>query len=82
MSKTEILEQLPKLTSAERPEIRLKLTQLDGDGWQDAADPLTPTEKDLLEARLAAYESDPDAGSSWAEVERRIQSKLDSSLPQ
>jgi putative addiction module component (TIGR02574 family) len=28
-------------------------------------------EKALLEARLAAYQKDPDAGSSWAEVENR-----------
>lgn len=76
MSKTEILEQLPKLTSEERREIRLKLTELDGDCWQDTADPLTQAEKELLEARLAAYEKDPDAGSSWEEVESRIRSKL------
>ncbi|MBC8029728.1 MAG: addiction module protein [Pyrinomonadaceae bacterium] len=82
MSKTEILEELPKLTSEERREIRLKLTELDGDGWQDAADPLTQTEKELLEARLAAYESDPDAGSSWEEVESRIRSRLDAPLHQ
>jgi hypothetical protein len=33
MSKTEILEELLKLTSEERHEIRLKLAELDGDGW-------------------------------------------------
>ena len=33
MSKTEILEERPKLTKAERFEIRLKLAELDGDGW-------------------------------------------------
>ena len=82
MSKTEILEELPKLTFQERQEIRLKLTELDGDGWQDAADPLTQAEKELLDARLAAYESDPDAGSSWEEVEGRIRSRLDTQLNQ
>jgi len=76
MSKTEILEELPKLTSEERREIRLKLAELDGDRWQDAGDPLTNAEKELLEARLAAYERDPDAGSSWNEVESRIRSRL------
>ena len=78
MSKTEILEELPKLTSEERREIRLKLAELDGDGWLDADDPLTDAEKALLEARLAAYERDPDAGSSWEEVESRLRSRLDS----
>ena len=81
MSKTEILEALPQLTSEERREIRLKLAELDGDGWQDAAEPLTPAEKELLEARLAAYEKDPDAGSSWEEVESRIRSRLEAKLP-
>lgn len=77
MSKTEILEELPKLTSEERREIRLKLSELDGDSWQDADEPLTQADKVILDARIAAYESDPDAGSSWAEVESRIRSKLD-----
>ena len=76
MSKTEILEELPKLTSEERHEIRLKLAELDGDGWLDDDDPLTDAEKALLDARLAAYEKDPDAGSSWDEVESRIWARL------
>ena len=76
MSKVEILEELPKLTTEERQEIRLKLAELDGDGWLDADEPLTDAEKSLLDARLAAYEKDPDAGSSWAEVEDRIRARL------
>jgi putative addiction module component (TIGR02574 family) len=76
MSKVEILEELPKLTIEERQEIRQKLAELDGDGWLDADEPLTDAEKSLLDARLAAYEKDPDAGSSWAEVEDRIRARL------
>jgi putative addiction module component (TIGR02574 family) len=76
MSKVEILLELPKLTTEERKEILLKLTELDGDAWLDAEDPLTAQEKAILDARLAAYEKDPDAGSSWAEVEARIRSRL------
>lgn len=76
MSKVEILEELPKLTREERKEIRLRLTELDGNLWLDADDPLTDAEKALLDARLAAYEMDPDAGSSWAEVEARISARL------
>ena len=72
MSKVEILEELPNLTREERKEIRLRLAELDGNLWLDADDPLTNAEKALLDARLAAYEKDPDAGSSWAEVETRI----------
>ncbi len=76
MSKVEILEELSKLTTDERKEIRLKLAELDGDSWLDADEPLTDAEKALLEARLASYEKDPDAGSSWAEVEARIRARL------
>jgi putative addiction module component (TIGR02574 family) len=76
MSKVEILEELPKLTSEERHEIRLKLAELDDNLWLDDDDPLTNEEKALLDARLAAYEKDPDAGSSWAEVEARIRARL------
>lgn len=76
MSKAEILAELPKLTSAERQELRLKLAEMDGNEWLDADDPLTDAEKALLEARLAAYEKDPDAGSSWKEVEARLRKRL------
>ena len=82
MSKTEIIEELPKLTSEERYEIRLKLAELDGDGWLDDDDPLSDEEKALLDARLAAYEKDHDAGSSWEEVESRIRARLNPQLNQ
>jgi putative addiction module component (TIGR02574 family) len=76
MSKTEILEELPRLTTEDRQEIRQKLNEIDGDGWLDGADPLTEHEKALLERRLAAYEKEPDAGSTWEEVEARIQLRI------
>lgn len=76
MSKNEILEELSKLTKSERQEIRLRLTELDGEDWYDQDDPLTDAEKALLDARLAAYAKDPDAGSSWEEVENRIRARL------
>lgn len=76
MSKTEILDELPKLTKTERQEIRLRLAELDNDDWLDYEDPLTVHEKALLEARLAAYAKDADAGSTWTEVEGRIRARL------
>ncbi len=76
MGKMEILEELPKLTKTERQEIRLRLAELDNDDWLDDDDPLTVHEKALLEARLAAYAKDPDAGSTWEEVEGRIRVRL------
>ncbi len=77
MSKADILAELPKLTPAERQKVRLQLARLDGEEWLDS-EPLTNAEKALLDARLAAYEKDPDAGSSWEEVESRIRARLKS----
>jgi len=77
MSKAEILAEIPKLTKEEREEIRLKLAEFDGgDGWMDDDDPLTDAEKALIDARLATYAKDPDAGNSWEEVEVRIRARL------
>ena len=76
MSKTEILEDLPKITKVERQEIRLRSAELDSDDWLDDEDPLTDHEKALLDARLAAYAKDPDAGSTWEDVEYRIRARL------
>ena len=76
MSKTEILEELPKLTKTEHQEIRLRLAEFDGEDWLDDDEPLTVDEKALLDTRLAAYSTDPDAGSSWEELESRIRARL------
>ena len=76
MSKTEIFEALPELTKTEHQEDRLRLAELESDDWLDDEDPLTVPDKALLEARLVAYAKDPDAGSTWEEVEGRIQTRL------
>jgi putative addiction module component (TIGR02574 family) len=76
MSKTEILEELPKLTSQERHEIRLKLAELDGDGWLDDDDTLTDEQKALIESRLEAHEKNPDTAIPWEEVKARLNRRL------
>jgi hypothetical protein len=76
MSKTEILDELSKLTKTERQEIRLRLAELDSDDWLDDEEPLTVHEKALLEARLAEYIENPNAGRTWEEVEARIQARI------
>ena len=76
MSKTEILEELPKLTKEERFEIRLKLAELDGDAWLDDDDPLTDEQKALLEARLAEIERHPDRSIPWNEVKLRLEERF------
>lgn len=75
MRKTEILGE-SKLTKTERQEIRLRLADADSEDWLDDEEPLTVHESALLDARLAAYAKDPDAGSTWEEVEGRIRIRL------
>ena|ERR1051326_5262101 len=69
MSKTEILEELPKLAKTERQEIRLRWAELDSDDSLDDEELLTVHERALLDTRLAAYAKNPDAGSTWEEIE-------------
>lgn len=60
----------------EHQEIRMRLAELDSDDWLDEQETLTIHEKALLDARLAAYAKDQDAGSTWEEVEGRIRARL------
>jgi hypothetical protein len=76
MSKTEILEELPKLTSAERYEIRLRLAELDGDDWLDDEDPLTAEQKALIDSRIEAHEKNPETSMPWEEVKARLNRRL------
>jgi len=76
MSKTEILEELPKLTSAERYEIRLKLAELEGDNWIDDDDPLTDEQKALIESRIEAHEKNPETAIPWEELKARLNRRL------
>lgn len=76
MSKTEILEELPKLTKEERFEIRLKLAELDGDNWLDDDDPLTDEQKALLEVRLRDLELHPETSIPWSEAKRRLEERF------
>ncbi len=72
MSKTEILDEILKLTSEERWEIRLKLAELDGDGWLDDDDPLTDEQKALIDSRIEAHEKNPETAIPWEEVKVRL----------
>ena len=77
MSTAEILQELPKLKPDERRVVRAKLNELDGvadEAWINAE--LTDQEKAMLEARLTEYEKNPEAGSSWEEVEARLRMQL------
>lgn len=78
MSTAEILQELPKLKPEERRAVRKKLNELDGvtdDAWINGGE-LTEEEKAILDARLAEHEKNPEAGSSWEEVQARLRMQL------
>ena len=72
MSKAEILQELPKLTKEERFEIRVRLAEMDGDGWLDEDAPLTDAEKQLIDERLAEHETDPRTAISFEEFKTQL----------
>ena len=67
MSKTEILDELPKLTPGERQEVRLRLAELDQDDWLDEG-VLTNAEKALIEERFRDLEANPQSSIPWDEA--------------
>ena len=69
MSKTEILAELPHLSAEDRNEILEQLWRIEED-----AGPTAP-EKTLLDEAQASYESNPEAGSTWVEVEARLRQR-------
>lgn len=66
MSTAEILAELPRLSAPERAEILDRLWRL-----EDAAGP-TGREKTLLDEAQARYDTDPDGGTPWRDVEARL----------
>ena len=70
MSKLEILAELPKLGVADRREIFDHLCDLEERDLLNGV--ATPEEKALLDRELEEYRRNPDAGSSWEDVEARI----------
>ena len=72
MSKTEILEQLPKLDSEELREIRDRIWQIEEEELLNGRAKPSDEEKELLDRELEDYSRDPDAGSSWEEVQSRL----------
>lgn len=71
MSKTEILQELPKLALDDRREIFERICELDENDLLKGGEP-TAGEKALLDLELEDYRQTPTAGSRWPEVEARI----------
>jgi putative addiction module component (TIGR02574 family) len=63
---------LEKIRNLE-PSDRLELIGMVWDSLSQTDLPLTDDERDLLDARLADVESNPDDQSSWADVKKRLE---------
>ena len=70
MSKSEILAELPKLGVEDRREILDRISEMEERDLLNGG--ATPEEKALLDRELEEYQRNPEAGSSWNEVEARI----------
>jgi DNA-directed RNA polymerase sigma subunit (sigma70/sigma32) len=71
MSKTEILQELPKLTPEERQEVRVRLAELDRDDWLDEG-LLTDAEKAIIEERFGDLEANPHTSLPWEAAKARL----------
>ena len=76
MRTAEIFDELPRLSKQDREVIRLKLTDLDGGGWDGTADPLSDADKILIESRIAEHERDPAAAIPWEQFEEGLKRRL------
>jgi putative addiction module component (TIGR02574 family) len=70
MSKMEILAELPKLEVAERREIFDRICEMEERDLLTGG--ATDEEKALLDRELEEYRKNPQAGSTWNEVEARL----------
>jgi putative addiction module component (TIGR02574 family) len=71
MSKMEILAELPKLELADRREIFDRICEIEERDLLNGGG-ATAEEKALLDRELEEYRRNPEAGSSWNEVEARV----------
>ncbi len=70
MSKMEILAELPRLELADRREIFDRICEMEERDLLTGG--ATDEEKALLDRELEEYRRNPEAGSSWDEVEARL----------
>jgi putative addiction module component (TIGR02574 family) len=68
MSATEIINELPRLTEAERRSVLDKLLEL-----EDL--PLSEADLALVESRLAAHRANPESSVSLEEFKRRVRAR-------
>ena len=71
MSKAEIIGQLPKLKPNERREILDRICELEEQDLLNGVGP-TSEERALLDREFEDYRRNPEARSTWEEVEARL----------
>ena len=71
MSKAEIIGELPKLKPNERREIFDRICELEERDLLNGVGP-SAEERALLDRELEDYRRNPEAGSTWEEVETRL----------
>ena len=71
MSKLEILAELPKLDFADRREIFDRICEMEEQDML-GGNGASAEEKALLDRELEEFRRNPEAGSSWNEVEARL----------
>jgi hypothetical protein len=71
MSKAEILAELPKLKADERQQVYERLCELQDQDLLNGSGP-SQEEKRMLDAALAEFEKDHDAGRPWREILREL----------
>ncbi len=74
MSKSDILQELPKLALEDRREIFDRICELEESDLLKGGEP-TAEEKVLLDRELEDYTQDPTAGSPWDEVRTRLRNR-------
>ena len=71
--KTRILEEVQHLPVEQRIELAEAIWDTIAEDADAAALPVSEAHRAELDRRLADWESDPDAGSSWEEVRSRLE---------
>jgi len=71
--KTNLLEEAQQLPVEERIELAGAIWDTVADDADAQALPVPPSHQQELDRRLADLEANPEAGSSWEEVRRRLE---------
>ena len=67
MSKSQILEELPRLTADDRSQLFARIAELHEADLLDGGAPM-PAERQALDEALTEFERDPSPGEPWRKV--------------